>query len=208
MAIHRNCNLAITLLFSLVVLLALAPPSSANAVSPDVPHRRDHVNLNRMIKKRAHPLLHRELAAAQLPPLQSGAVGAAADPSTDAASSPVPSSTPIVAAPSTTQAPEASQSPQPIPSVVPSVLSSAVSCFHFFFVEIFRVTNILGRHRLFRLPRARVQRAQLVPPHPLQRQAPSPAQLLPLLPRATQRRLHRHKTSNPLPRVNPCRLTR
>ena len=139
MAIHRSCKLAITLLFSLVVLLALAPPSSANAISPDVPHRRDHVNLNRMIKKRAHPLLHREPAAIQLPTLQGGAVGAAADPTTDAPSSPVPSSTPVAAAPSTTQTPETSQSPQPISSDVSSVLSSAVSCFpfpFFFFGDI------------------------------------------------------------------------
>jgi hypothetical protein len=39
-------------LFSLIILLA-SPPSSASAVPPNVPHGRDHVNLNRMIKRRA-----------------------------------------------------------------------------------------------------------------------------------------------------------
>jgi hypothetical protein len=139
MAIQRNRNLAITLLFSLVVLLALAPPSSANAVSPDVPHRRDHVNHNRMIKRRApHALLPRQRAAGQpaadRPQAQAGAVGAAADPSTGV-SSPVASSTPAVSAPSASQAPETSQS-QPISSPVSSALSSAVSCFPFFFGDI------------------------------------------------------------------------
>ena len=132
MAILLNRNLAITLLLSLVILLALAPPSSANDVSPNVPHRRDHVNLNRMIKKRTPlDLLPRQRpAAADRPQAQAGAVGAAADPSTDGVSSPVPSSTPAASA---TQTPETSQSPQSIPAPVSSVSSSAVSCFPFFF---------------------------------------------------------------------------
>src|SRR6267154_225817 len=142
MAIKRNPNIAITLLFSLVILLALAPPSSANAVSPDVPHRRDHVNLNRMIKRRApDALLPRQRTANQpandRPQAQAGAVGAAADPSTGGASSAVPSSTPAASATSASQAPDASQSLQPTSSPVSSVLSSAVSCF-FFFSEIFQ----------------------------------------------------------------------
>lgn len=133
MAILLNRNLAITLLFSLVILLALAPPSSANDVSPNVPHRRDHVNLNRIIKKRTPlDLLPRQRPAADRPQAQAGAVGAAADPSTDGVSSPVPSSTPAASA---TQTPQTSQSPQSTP--VPSVSSSAVSCLPFFF-EIFQ----------------------------------------------------------------------
>src|SRR6266849_1915613 len=126
MAVNHNRNIAITLLFSLVILLALAPQSSANAVSPDLPYRRDHVNLNRMIKRRApHALLPR-----QRPPANAGAACAAADPSTNGVSSLVASSTP--AAPSASQTPGPSQSPQPISSPVSSVLSSAVSCFPFF----------------------------------------------------------------------------
>lgn len=141
MAVQRNRNIAITLLFSLVILLALAPSSSANVVSPDVPHRRDHVNLNRMIKRRApHPLLPRQPAAAQpaddRPLAQAGAVGAGADPSTGGVSSAIPSSTPAASATSATQAPETSQSPQPSSSPVSSVSSSAVSCFPFFFGDI------------------------------------------------------------------------
>jgi hypothetical protein len=143
MAFQPNRNLAITLLFSLVILLILAHPSSANADSPDVPHRRDHVNLNRMIKRRApHPLLPRQLTPGGQtnngrPQAQAGAVGAAADPTTDSLSSAVPSSTPAVSAPSASQAPETSQSPQSVSSAVPSVLSSAVSCSPFpFFGEI------------------------------------------------------------------------
>jgi hypothetical protein len=141
MAIKRNPNIAITLLFSLVILLALAPPSSANAVSPDVPHRRDHVNLNRMIKRRApHALLPRQhngdQPTADHPQAQAGAVGAAADPSAAAASSAVPSSAPAASAASATQASEASQSAQPTSSPVPSVSSSAVRCFPFFFGDI------------------------------------------------------------------------
>jgi hypothetical protein len=163
MAIKRNPNIAITLLFSLLILLALAPPSSANAVSPDVPHRRDHVNLNRMIKRRApHALLPRQPASDPSgdkdPQAQAGAVGAAADPSTGALSSPVPSSTPAASAASATQASETSQSPQPTSAPVSSAASSAVSCFPFFFFwRYFRVTNTLSRLRLFRLPRARAQ---------------------------------------------------
>ena len=133
MAIHRNPNFAITLLFALVILLALAPPSSANAVSPDVPYRRDHVNLNRMIKRRTPLNLLPRQHNIPVPQPQAGAVGAAADPSTDGLSSPAPSSTP--AAPSVTQAQQTSQTP--ISSAVPSVLSSAVSSFPFFFWEIF-----------------------------------------------------------------------
>ncbi|SRR6266436_1508767 len=128
MAIQPNRNLAITLLLSLLILLALARPSSANAVSPDAPHRRDHANLNRMIKRRApYTLIPRQ----RIPQPQAGAVGAAADPSTDGLSSSAPSSTPVVSAPSaTSQAPATSQ--PPIQSPVSSVLSSAVSCFPFF----------------------------------------------------------------------------
>jgi hypothetical protein len=135
MAIHRNRNLAITLLFSLVILLTLAPSSSANPVSPDVPQRRDHVNLNRMIKRRApNALLPRQGHAVP----QVGAVGAAADPSTGGPSSPVPSSTPAASATPATQAPATSQSPQSISSPVASVLSSVVSCFLGVFFEIFQ----------------------------------------------------------------------
>lgn len=142
MAIKRNPNLAITLLFSLVILLALAPPSSANAPSPDVPHRRDHVNLNRMIKRRVpHALFPRQHTGDQTgdnrPQAQAGAVGAAADPSTGAVSSPVPSSTPAASASSAAQASETSQSPQPTSSPVSSAVSSAVSYLPFF-PEIFQ----------------------------------------------------------------------
>ncbi|KAH9969092.1 hypothetical protein BC827DRAFT_1167669 [Russula dissimulans] len=53
MATQLNRKLTVTFLFSLAVLLVLTAPSSANLVSPDAVHRRDHVNLNRMIKIRA-----------------------------------------------------------------------------------------------------------------------------------------------------------
>ncbi|KAN0107103.1 hypothetical protein V8E52_010480, partial [Russula decolorans] len=112
--------------------MALAPPSSANAVSPDIPHHRDHVNLNRMIKKCApHALLPRQCTSDQSgdnhpqAQAQAQAVGAAADPSTGGLSSPVPSSTPVASATSATQASETSQSPQPTSSPVSSALSSA-----------------------------------------------------------------------------------
>jgi len=119
MPVQLNRNLAITLLFSLLVLLALAPPSSANGLSPDVLHRRDHANLNRMIKKRApYALIPR-----QGPRPQTGAVGAAADPSTNVISSSAPSSTPVASAPSgTSQTPA---TPLSIQSPVSPVLSSA-----------------------------------------------------------------------------------
>jgi hypothetical protein len=199
MAIQHNRNIAITLLFSLVILLALAPPSFANPVAPD---RRDHVNLNRMIKRRAPlALLPRQRV---LPSPQGGAVGAAGDPPTDSPS-PVASST--AAAPSVTPAQQSSQSPQPIPSAVSSVLSSVVSCFPFFFLRYFRVAYALNRLRLFRLRPARAQLARLAPPHPLQLQRPPPQPLPPLLCRAPQRRHHR-QISSPLQRVNPSRLTR
>jgi hypothetical protein len=135
--------LAITLFSSLLVLLALAPPSSANVVSPDAPHRRDHVNLNRMIKRRVpDSLIPRQQSSPDIPKVQAGAVGAAADPSAAAISSAAPSSAssaPASAASATSQAQSASQSPQAASSPVSSVSSSAVSCFlFFFFFEMFQ----------------------------------------------------------------------
>jgi hypothetical protein len=117
-------NLAITLFCSLALLLALTRPSSASAVSPDSPHRRDHVNLNRMIKIRV-PSIPRQHAPAN----QAGAVGPAANPSTDGLSSPVPSSTPVSASSDTSQPSPTSPLLQPSPSLTPSVSSPAVSCF-------------------------------------------------------------------------------
>ena len=64
---QHNDNLQSLFFFSLVVLLALALPPSANAVSPNVLHHCDDVNLNRMIKRRAtHALLPCQCAAALL----------------------------------------------------------------------------------------------------------------------------------------------
>jgi hypothetical protein len=92
MSIHLNRKLAITLLFSLALLLALAGPSSANAS----PHRRDHLDLNRMIKKRA------------------------VAPSVDTAN-PTPSTTPSSPSPSVAPQPAAPvTSAQPSPSAATS----------------------------------------------------------------------------------------
>jgi hypothetical protein len=123
MSIQLHRNLAITLLFSLAILLALAPPSSAN---PDSLHRRDHVNLNRMLKIRApFPPVPRQ----NPPDGHAGAVGGAANPTTDGLSSSSPSSTPVAAAPS--QPSSASPAPQPTSSLPSPVSSPAVSCFPF-----------------------------------------------------------------------------
>ena len=119
-------NLAITLICFLAVLLALTRPSSANALSPDSPHRRDHVNLNRMMKIRV-PSIPR-----QHPPDDQGAAnGVAASPTTNALSSPVVSSTPIPASSDTSQPSSASLSPQPSSSPALSVSSPAVRYFPF-----------------------------------------------------------------------------
>ena len=120
MSIQLNRNLAITLLFSLAILLALAPPSSAN---PDGLHRRDHVNLNRMLRIRApFPPVPR-----QNPPADhGGAVGGAANPSTDGVSSSSTSSTPV---PAPLQPSSASPASQPSSSLALSS-SPAVSHFH------------------------------------------------------------------------------
>ena len=116
-------NLAITLLCSLAILLALALPSSAT--SPDSPHRRDHVNHNRMIKiRRAFPPVPRQH--------QVGANGAAAGPPADSPSSPIPSSTSSSPAPSDASQPSsASLSLQTSSSLALSASSPAVSFFRF-----------------------------------------------------------------------------
>ena len=124
MSFRLNGKLAITFLFSLALLLALTSPSSANAMSPESPRRRDHPNLNRMIKMRA----------AVLPVARqgnnAGAVGAAANPPEDSSTPSKPSSTP--ASPSTSDTPQSSSaapapSAQSISSSPSSVSSPAVS---------------------------------------------------------------------------------
>ena|SRR6266702_5652374 len=86
---------AITLIFPIVVLLVLVGPSSANGIFPGSAHRRDHVDLKRMIKMRAPA----HLDVRQKLPDELGAFGAANDPpagssSTTSSPSPSPSPTP------------------------------------------------------------------------------------------------------------------
>lgn len=127
MSVHLNRKLVITLLFSLALLLAFARPSSANAISPDSPSRRDHHHLNRMIKRRvATPPVAREISGND----PGGAIGAGANPPEDSSSPSTPSSTssspsPSVAQPSSVVA----SSPSLLPSSVAP--SSAVSHFPF-----------------------------------------------------------------------------
>jgi len=124
MSFRLNGKLAITFLFSLTLLLALASPSSADAMSPESPRRRDHPNLNRMIKMRA-----------AAPPVarqgkNSGTVGAAANPPEASSTPSTPSSTP--ASPSTSDTPQSSSAAPSSQSILslPSLVSSpAVSRF-------------------------------------------------------------------------------
>jgi hypothetical protein len=144
MSIHLNRNLAITLFFFLAILLALARPSSA---IPDTPHRRDHVNLNRMIKIRApFPPVARQR------PNPSGPAG----PSSDGPSSLAPSSTSVSAPLDTLQPSSAPLSLQPSSSPVSSASGSAVSRFPFT-LRFFRDTDTLSRVRPFCPRRARAQ---------------------------------------------------
>ena len=123
MSVHLNRKLAITLLFSLALLLALARPSSANAISPDSPSRRDHHNLHRMIKRRvSNPAVARQLPSV--------VIGGTANPPQDTSSPSTPSNTPSTPSPSADQqssfvAPSSSSSPPAVAS------SSAVSHFQF-----------------------------------------------------------------------------
>ena len=127
MSVHLNRKLAITFLFSLALLLALARPSSANAISPDSPSRRDHHNLHRMIKRRvATPPVARQQLGGNDP---GGAIGAGANPPEDSSSA-TPSSTPSSPSPSAAQPSSVVASATSLsPSSVAS--SSAVSHFPF-----------------------------------------------------------------------------
>ena len=141
MSIHLNRKLAITLLFSLALLLALAGPSSANAS----PHRRDHFDLNRMIKKRA------------------------AAPSVDTSTpTPTPSTAPSSPSPSVAPQPSvAVSSAQPSPSPATSASVPPVSWFPFpsrsseILILVFYATN---RPSPLRLLRPRARRALLLLP--------------------------------------------
>ncbi|KAH9082220.1 hypothetical protein EDB83DRAFT_2213943 [Lactarius deliciosus] len=86
---------AITFILPIVVLLALAGPSSANGILPGSAHRRDHADLKRMIRMRAPA----PLDVRQAPKASGGlgAIGAANDPpvgSTSSTPSPSPSPSP------------------------------------------------------------------------------------------------------------------
>jgi hypothetical protein len=101
---------AITLIFPIVVLLVLATPSSANGIFPGSAHRRDHVDLKRMIKMRAPSLLDGKGS----PGL--GAVGAGNDPpvgssSTTPSPSESPSPTPLIVSQASSSSPVSSTSP-------------------------------------------------------------------------------------------------
>jgi hypothetical protein len=125
MSVHLNRKLAITLLFSLALLLAFARPSSANAISPDSPSRRDHHNLNRMIKRRvAAPPVARQITGNN----PGGAIGAGANPPEDKSSS-TPSSTPSSPSPAAQPSSLVTSASGLLSSSV--ALSSAVSHFPF-----------------------------------------------------------------------------
>jgi hypothetical protein len=126
MSYSLNGKLAITFLFSLALLLALATPSSANVMSPESPRRRDHPNLNRMIKMRAAalPVARQDKG--------SGVVGVGANPLQASSTPSTPSSTP--ASPSTSNTPQSSSAALPSQSTsspLSSVSSPVVSCFLF-----------------------------------------------------------------------------
>jgi|SRR5712671_390177 len=117
MAIQLNRKLAVTFLFSLALLLVLAAPSSANFVSPDSAHRRDHVNLNRMVKIRAvAPGVARQLGKNPV------VINAADKPSADSASSTTSSAT--SSAPASSDAQQASSAPN-LPQTSSQPASSA-----------------------------------------------------------------------------------
>ncbi|KAH8982616.1 hypothetical protein EDB92DRAFT_1952215 [Lactarius akahatsu] len=98
---------AITFILPIVVLLALAGPSSANGILPGSAHRRDHADLKRMIRMRAPA----PLDVRQVPKIPGGAVGAANDPPVE----------------STSSTPSPSPSPSPTPSPQVSSDSSSVA---------------------------------------------------------------------------------
>ena len=126
-SIQLSHKLAITLLFSLAILLALAVPSSANGISPDSPRRRDHVNLNRMIRIRAAaPLVARQQAASASP--SNNLISASVNTPTQSSSLPTPSSTSSSPTPSDTSS-SAAPSVEPSSSLALSTSSSAVSRF-------------------------------------------------------------------------------
>jgi len=188
MSVHLNRKLAITLLFSLALLLALARPSSANALSPDSPSRRDHHNIHRMIKRRvANPDVARQLPS-------DGAIGAGANPPADSSSPSTPSSTPSSPSPSADQQPS---SAAPSSSSSPSAVASSSAVSHFPFT--WRCSGILitlNRTSHWRPVRAPARQLPPLLPPPLQ---PLPLRLPPMGPPRLPRIL-RHRRRRKIPR--------
>jgi hypothetical protein len=128
MSFRLNRNLAITFLFSLALLLALAGSSSATALSPDSPRRRDHLNLNRMIKIRAPAPPVARQHASNNPAVNAAGANAAEDSSTPSTPSSTPSSPSASNTPQASSAAPASQSvASPSSSVSDPAVQSASS---------------------------------------------------------------------------------
>jgi len=126
MFIAKPDKLALTLVFSIGLALALAGTSDAKGFASESAHRRDHVDLNRMIKKRS-PFPQRaggddslanffggpaaaNAAAADPPPPDS------ASPSNSASSAPPSSSAPASSQPASSAPPSSSPAPTPAPN--------------------------------------------------------------------------------------------
>jgi hypothetical protein len=177
MSFRLNRNLAITFLFSLALLLALAGSSSATALSPDSPRRRDHLNLNRMIKIRAPAPPVARQHASNNPAVNAAGANAAEDSSTPSTPSSTPSSP---SASNTPQASSAAPASQSVASPSSSVSDPAVSHFPFTWRNLGKLIRP-NRSSPLRLLRPIALRVQPVLRPPLNRQLHLPL-LPPLLP--------------------------
>ena len=118
-------NRAITLIFPIVLLLVLVSPSSANGILPGSVHRRDHVDLKRMIKMRAPALNVRQDEQSNV------RGGVAVDPPVKSSSTtPSPSGSPT---PTSSTTPPVSSSTSSVSSTPPSSVSTSSSVRFLYF---------------------------------------------------------------------------
>lgn len=122
--------LALTLVFYIALALALATGSDAKGYAPVPFHRRDHFNLNRLIRKRApQPQDGGGLLDDSGNKNAGPAIGAGAEPPTDVSTTSTASSTSVQSVPTPSDTPTSSKNIPTTSSSPPAPTSSSVSCF-------------------------------------------------------------------------------
>jgi hypothetical protein len=119
--------LALTLIFYIALALILATGSDAKGYAPVPLHRRDHFNLNRLIRKRApQPQDGGGLLGGGGNKDAGPVIGAGAEPPTDASTTSTASSTSVQSVPTSSDTPTSSKSTPTTSSSPPALTSSSV----------------------------------------------------------------------------------